>query len=73
MKTMSKKIAYSKLTFILSVIGFLGSLGFYFGVLREIYSEPDSKVVIERLEKENKELKTQVKVLTGMVDECKDE
>lgn len=70
---MSKKIAYSKLTFILSVIGFLGSLGFYFGVLREIHSEPDSKVVIERLEKENKELKTQVKVLTGMVDECKDE
>ncbi|SFT75195.1 hypothetical protein SAMN05216474_2160 [Lishizhenia tianjinensis] len=70
---MSKKISYSKLTFILSVIGFLGSLGFYFGVLREIYSEPDSKVVIERLEKENKELKTQVKVLTGMVDECKDE
>ena len=70
---MSNKIAYSKLTFILSVIGFLGSLGFYFGVLREIYSEPDSKVVIERLEKENKELKTQVKVLTGMVDGCKDE
>lgn len=52
-------IPYHKLNFILSVIGFIGSLGFYYGVLRKVYSEkaPDQKQRIELLEKENKELK----------------
>lgn len=71
---MSKKIAYSKLTFILSVIGFLGSLGFYIGVLREVYADPSdkqSRSLIE-LKEENKELKKQITVLTRLI-ESKDE
>lgn len=71
---MSKKIAYSKLTFILSVIGFLGSLGFYIGVLREVYADPQHKQspsLIE-LKEENKELKKQITVLTRLI-ESKDE
>lgn len=61
------------MTFILSVFGFLGSLGFYFGVLREVYADPD-KVQIELTEvkRENKQLKSQVEVLTDMVKECKE-
>ncbi len=52
-------IPYNKLNFILSVIGFIGSLSFYYGVLRKVYSDkaPDQKQRIELLEKENKELK----------------
>jgi len=61
MKTVSEK--YSRLTFILSVIGFIGSLGFYFGVLREVYSEEDDKIVIERLQNENEQLKNQIQLL----------
>lgn len=61
MKTVSEK--YSRLTFILSLIGFVGSLGFYFGVLREVYSGQDNKVVIEKLQRENEQLKKQVKIL----------
>lgn len=61
MKTVSEK--YSRLTFILSVIGFIGSLGFYFGVLREVYSEEDDKIVIERLQNENEQLKIQIQLL----------
>ena len=68
MKIMSKKIAYSKLTFILSVIGFLGSLGFYFGVLREVYAKPDNEVIIEQLRDENEYLKEQIEVLTNKVN-----
>lgn len=54
---------YSKLTFILSVIGFIGSLGFYFGVLREVYSGNDEKKIIKQLQIENEQLKKQVKIL----------
>ena len=61
MKTVSEK--YSRLTFILSVIGFIGSLGFYFGVLREVYSGEDDKIVIERLQNENEQLKNQIQLL----------
>lgn len=57
------KIAYSKMTFILSVLGFIGSLGFYFGVLREVYSGQKDKEVIEQLRTENKQLKQQVNIL----------
>ena len=48
---------YSRLTFLLSVIGFIGSLGFYFGVLRQVYSAEPQKQKIEQLEIENQELK----------------
>lgn len=56
-------IPYHKLNFGLSVIGFIGSLGFYYGVLRKVYTEdkaPDQKQQVEALKKENKELKDQL-------------
>lgn len=68
MKNDSEK--YSRLTFILSVVGFVGSLGFYYGVLRKVYSEKDNKQLIENLEKENKQLKSQMGVLIKKVDKC---
>jgi len=68
-----QKITYSKMTFILSVIGFVGSIGFYLGVLKQVYSKPDDiKIQISILEKENQELKTQITVLTKMVDDCQE-
>lgn len=65
-----KKLTYSKMTFILSVIGFIGSLGFYIGVLRQVYATADIQVTTMELEQENKQLKSQVKVLTQMVEQC---
>lgn len=70
MRTVSEK--YSRLTFILSVIGFIGSLGFYFGVLREVYSDQNTQEVIENLETENSKLKSQVEILIKQVDKCND-
>lgn len=61
---------YSRLTFILSVVGFVGSLGFYYGVLRKVYSEKDNKQIIENLEKENQQLKSQLGIMIKKVDNC---
>ncbi len=58
-----KKIQYHRLTFILSIIGFFGSVAFYLGVLRQIYSPTLDTVKIEELTLENKELKETVFVL----------
>jgi cell division protein FtsB len=69
-----RKIAYSKLTFILSILGFIGSLGFYFGVLRQVYSEPnETESQLIEIQKENENLKIQVNTLTKVVNDCKDE
>ena len=60
---MSKStIPYHKLNFGLSVIGFIGSLGFYYGVLRKVYADqtPKEKQLIEALKKQNQELKKQL-------------
>lgn len=66
-----RKFTYSKMTFILSVIGFIGSIGFYLGVLRQVYATPDNiQVKSIELERENKQLKSQVEVLTKMIEEC---
>jgi type I restriction-modification system DNA methylase subunit len=65
-----RNIPYNKLTFILSVIGFIGSLGFYIGVLRQVYAQPKS-TEIELIRQENHQLKMQVDTLTKKVDECK--
>lgn len=66
-----KKFTYSKMTFILSVIGFIGSIGFYLGVLKQVYSTPDNiQVRSNELELENEHLKSQVQVLTEMIEEC---
>ena len=63
-----RKIAYSKLTFILSVFGFIGSLGFYFGVLKQVYTTPNNlEIEVFELEKENRELKLKIKRLKSQL------
>jgi hypothetical protein len=59
----AKTIDYARLTFILSFIGFLGSIGFYFGVLREVYSPARDKQKIEVLTSQNGELQKTINVL----------
>lgn len=54
---------YARLTFMLSVIGFLGSIGFYFGVLREVYGPTNDAQKIEQLEQEKQELQQTINVL----------
>jgi hypothetical protein len=61
---MSKPNSYAKWNFRLSVIGFIGSLGFYFSVLREVIGDKPEKQKIEHLQQENKSLQKQL-------DECK--
>ena len=43
-----RKIDYQKWTFILSVIGFIGSIGFYLGVLREVYASAEQQNEVEK-------------------------
>jgi hypothetical protein len=50
-------INYHKLNFILSVIGFVGSIIFYIGVLQKVYSKDPKDQTIQRLESELKALK----------------
>lgn len=54
---------YHKVNFLLSVVGFVGSLGFYFGVLRKVYSDDESiqKQRIEELQFENKRLQDELR------------
>lgn len=59
-----KKIDYHKFTFLLSVIGFIGSIGFYIGVLRQVYSSDQQHEQIEVLKQENQMLKETVYDLT---------
>ncbi|MBD3637208.1 MAG: hypothetical protein HUJ25_07655 [Crocinitomicaceae bacterium] len=54
---------YPRLTFILSVIGFIGSIGFYLGVLRQVYHPNNDKAVIEQLQAKNRELEHTIMVL----------
>ncbi|MBI3237740.1 MAG: strawberry notch C-terminal domain-containing protein, partial [Flavobacteriia bacterium] len=55
---------YNKYNFILSIIGFIGSIGFYFGVLSSIYTDDPEKQLIEELKKENQFLKQQLEQST---------
>lgn len=50
------KIDYARLTFVLSFLSFLGSIGFYLGVIREVYSPVRDKQKIEQLEEQNQQL-----------------
>jgi cell division protein FtsB len=59
-----KKIAYHRLTFILSVIGFIGSIGFYLGVLKQLYHPSSDRQQIEQLKQENQQLKESIYDLT---------
>ena len=61
---LKSKLDYAKLTFILSFIGFLGSIGFYFGVLRQVYGNTQNTNKIEELKVENESLKQTLFVLT---------
>lgn len=63
----SEVIDYARLTFILSVLGFLGSVGFYFGVLREVYSPARDKQEIRVLKAQNEELQNTVNLLVEEV------
>jgi len=69
MKKDKKKIKYHKLTFLLSVIGFLGSMGFYFGVLRQIYNPSEDATKVEQLQVENGQLHSTIEIL---IDEIKE-
>ena len=62
--TIKKKIEYHKLTFYLSVVGFIGSVAFYLGVLKQVYSPEQNEQKIEQLQKENLELKETIKDLS---------
>lgn len=69
------KVNYVRLTFVLSIIGFLGSIGFYIVVLRKIYADaaPNQvQVELVKTKKENEQLRSQVVVLTDMIRECKE-
>lgn len=52
---------YQKITFILSVIGFIGSIGFYYGVLKNLQKEKSVKSENIALKKEVEHLKKQLK------------
>ncbi len=62
----TKEFPYQKINFILSVLGFIGSIGFYYGVLRDLKAQAPTKAQIERLEKENRELKKLLSDLSRM-------
>ena len=62
-----KGIDYARLTFVLSFIGFLGSIGFYLGVIRQIYSPVRDKQKIEVLKAQNAELQNTVNILVEQV------
>lgn len=62
---------YPKLTFRLSVFGFIASIGFYLGVLREL-KPTDDKIKIEQLTQENERLENQVDLLMDKLENKKD-
>lgn len=64
-----KKVEYHRLTFMLSVIGFIGSIGFYLGVLRQVYSPAQNEQKIEQLQVENQQLKQSIYVLVEKLEE----
>ena len=69
-KKKKKKIEYHRLTFILSLIGFMGSIGFYLGVLKQVYSPQSKTYKIEQLEKRNAQLEDSVyKLATELAKE----
>lgn len=65
------KVDYPKLTFRLSIFGFIASLAFYIGVLRDLAFQPVEKDhQIEQITKENKQLKEHVDLLINKLNEA---
>lgn len=58
---MKTQLPYDKYTFALSVIGFIGSVAFYLGVLKEVSEKRTEKTTIEQLETHSAELEQQLK------------
>ena len=40
----TKEFPYQKINFILSVLGFIGSIGFYYGVLRDLKAKAETAI-----------------------------
>lgn len=63
------KVDYPKMTFRLSVFGFIASVAFYFGVLIDLTEPKDAKdKKIEQMERENKQLGDQIELLNEKLD-----
>ena len=60
MKLNRKPIPYDKYSFLLSVLGFVGSISFYIGVLRDFKEKDPHKELVEELRNENDYLKHQI-------------
>lgn len=60
MKQNRKPFPYAKYSFLLSVIGFFGSIGFYIGVLRDFKEKDPHKELVEELRNENQFLRNQI-------------
>lgn len=56
----SEEFPYQKINFILSVIGFIGSLGFYYGVLKNMNNENPDKGEVNKLKGEIRKLKKEL-------------
>jgi hypothetical protein len=59
-----QEFKYHKVNFYLSVIGFIGSLGFYYGVLVKVYSpenEQEKQQQIDVLKEQNAQLLERLK------------
>ncbi len=60
----TNKIEHHRLTFILAFISFIGSIGFYIGVLHKVYSDdPISTHQLEQVVKDHEVLEQRIEVL----------
>ncbi len=60
MKLSNRPFPYQKYSFLLSFIGFIGSTGFYIGVLRDFKEKDPHRELVEELRNENEYLKHQI-------------
>lgn len=56
----NEEFPYQKINFILSVIGFIGSIGFYYGVLKNMNNENPTKGEVAKLKREIRKLKREL-------------
>ncbi len=65
-----QKLKYAKRTYVLAVIGFFGSMGFYFGVLQKVLQQPDDQIIITEQQQRIEQLEDQVHTLTNVIEDC---